>query len=163
MRLARSIFDTELYLGVLLRRLRPDPFLLGGDWRGGGLQATQDICQWPIVGFLLGSGIADKGITSIIPSSFIVKFRLGCPRAARFPAVLLCDWDTWNKSPLSWIESLRGTVETNIFSPISPEYDPPLLRGDGSFLWSCLLLSSARACFVMRTKVKMNRNKVELV
>lgn len=78
-RLTRSIFDTELYLGVLRRRLLDADDVVrldgggGGICRGGGPQVIQDICQWPrAAGSLSGNEIADSGITSIVPSPFIV-------------------------------------------------------------------------------------------
>lgn len=87
-RLTRSIFDTELYLGVRRRRLLDVDDVVrldgggGGICRGGGLQVTQDICQCPVtVGSLSGIEIADNGITSIILSPFSAKLRLPRPRA----------------------------------------------------------------------------------
>lgn len=75
-RLTRSIFDTELYLGVRRRRLLDVDDVVRGDdgiGRDGGLQVTQDICQCPgIVGSLSDIEIADNGITSTV-LSFIAK------------------------------------------------------------------------------------------
>ncbi|TGZ51498.1 hypothetical protein DBV15_02252 [Temnothorax longispinosus] len=103
-RLTRSIFDTELYLGVRRRRLldADDVARLddggcgcgcgcggGGICRGagGGLQVIQDICQCPgTAGSLSGIEIADNGITSIILSPFIAKLRLPRSRVLLLPS-----------------------------------------------------------------------------
>ncbi|KAM0734209.1 hypothetical protein ACS0PU_011680 [Formica fusca] len=105
-RLARSIFDTELYLGVLRRRLLEVDNVVcledsgGGGGAGivvfavvavvcrdGGLQVTQDICQWSRTAESLSGRIeiADNGITSIMLSPFIAKLpRLSQPRVSEF-------------------------------------------------------------------------------
>lgn len=117
-RLTRSIFDTELYLGVRRRRfldvdngVRLEDGSGGADGGsgsgiggtgtgtgttclGGGLQVTQDICQClVIVGSLSGIEIADNGITSIILSSFIVKLRLPRPRVLELAELFRRAWN----------------------------------------------------------------------